>query len=36
MELSATIPALLSQQVATYGSETILRVKYRDHVVGAG
>jgi long-chain acyl-CoA synthetase len=29
MELSATIPALLRQQVATYGSETILRVKYR-------
>ncbi len=29
MELSATIPALLSQQVATFGSETILRVKYR-------
>lgn len=29
MELSATIPALLSQQVATYGSETILRKKDR-------
>jgi long-chain acyl-CoA synthetase len=29
MELSATIPALLSQQVATYGSETILREKDR-------
>jgi long-chain acyl-CoA synthetase len=29
MELSATIPALLRQQVATYGSETIIRVKYR-------
>jgi long-chain acyl-CoA synthetase len=29
MELSDTIPALLSQQVATYGSETILRKKDR-------
>ena len=29
MELSATIPALLAQQVATYGSETILRKKDR-------
>ena len=29
MELRATIPALLSQQVATYGSETILRKKDR-------
>lgn len=29
MELSATIPALLSQQVATFGSETILRKKQR-------
>jgi long-chain acyl-CoA synthetase len=29
MELSATIPALLNQQVATYGSETILRKKDR-------
>jgi long-chain acyl-CoA synthetase len=29
MELSATIPVLLSQQVATYGSETILRKKDR-------
>src|ERR1700722_17123625 len=29
MELSATIPALLSQQVATYASETILRKKDR-------
>ena len=29
MELSSTIPALLSQQVATYGSETILRKKDR-------
>lgn len=29
MELSATIPALLSQQVATYGSETIFRRKQR-------
>ncbi len=29
MELSATIPALLSQQVATFGSETILRKKDR-------
>jgi long-chain acyl-CoA synthetase len=29
VELSATIPALLSQQVATYGSETILRHKDR-------
>jgi long-chain acyl-CoA synthetase len=29
VELSATIPALLSQQVATYGSETILREKDR-------
>ena len=29
MELSATIPALLTQQVATYGSETILRKKDR-------
>ena len=29
MELSATIPALLAQQVATYGSETILRKKQR-------
>jgi len=29
MELSATIPALLGQQVATYGSETILREKDR-------
>jgi long-chain acyl-CoA synthetase len=29
MELSVTIPALLSQQVATYGSETILRKKDR-------
>ncbi len=29
MELSSTIPAQLSQQVATYGSETILRKKDR-------
>jgi long-chain acyl-CoA synthetase len=29
MELSSTIPALLSQQVATFGSETILRKKQR-------
>jgi long-chain acyl-CoA synthetase len=29
MELSATLPALLAQQVATYGSETILRKKDR-------
>jgi long-chain acyl-CoA synthetase len=29
MELSATIPGLLSQQIATYGSETILRKKDR-------
>jgi long-chain acyl-CoA synthetase len=29
MELSATIPALLRQQVATYGSETIMRKKDR-------
>src|ERR1700677_2840298 len=29
MELSATIPALLTQQVAAYGSETILRKKDR-------
>lgn len=29
MELSVTIPALLSQRVATYGSETILRKKDR-------
>ena len=29
MELSATIPALISQQVATFGSETILRKKDR-------
>jgi long-chain acyl-CoA synthetase len=29
MELSATVPALLAQQVATYGSETILRKKDR-------
>jgi len=29
MELSTTIPALLSQQVATFGSETILRKKDR-------
>jgi long-chain acyl-CoA synthetase len=29
MELSDTIPALLSQQVATYGSETIMRKKDR-------
>ena len=29
MELSSTIPALLSQQVATFGSETILRKKER-------
>jgi long-chain acyl-CoA synthetase len=29
MELSSTIPALLSQQIATFGSETILRKKQR-------
>lgn len=29
MELSATIPALLSQQVATFGSATVLRKKQR-------
>ena len=29
MELSTTLPALLSQQVATFGSETILRKKDR-------
>jgi long-chain acyl-CoA synthetase len=29
MELSSTIPALLSQQVATFGSETVLRKKQR-------
>jgi long-chain acyl-CoA synthetase len=29
MELSTTIPALLSQQVATFGSETIMRKKDR-------
>jgi long-chain acyl-CoA synthetase len=29
MELSSTIPALLSQQVATFGSETVFRKKQR-------